>query len=187
MSTVTDPDQEIARYLEHGEHLLWSGSPCQGLMLRGSDALLIPFSLMWGGFVLFWEATVLSSGAPIFFALWGVPFVMAGLYMIVGRFLVDAKSRAMTRYAVTDRRVLILSGILSRSVKSLPLKTLSELTLDEKSDGSGTITFGPANPFMMFGGGASWPGARRYQTPAFECIVGANEVHRRIREAQKGA
>ena len=108
-----------------------------------------------------------------------------GLYMIFGRFWVDAKSRSATADALTDRRVLIISGILSRSVKSLPLSTLSELTLDENRDGTGTIMFGSANPLMMFAGGMNWPGGRRYQPPAFEGIVGANEVYRRIREAQK--
>jgi len=105
--------------------------------------------------------------------------------MLFGRFVVDSKSRAGTAYAVTDRRVVIVSGTLSRSVKTLPLRTLSELTLDEKNDGSGTITFGPANPLLMFGGGAGWPGTRRYQPPAFEFIARAKEVHQRIREAQR--
>jgi hypothetical protein len=185
MSTVIETEQEIAKHLESGEHVLWAGSPRQGLFFRKSDAFQIPFSLMWGGFAIFWEASVLRSGAPLFFALWGIPFVAIGLYMIFGRFWVDAKSRSATAYALTDRRVLIISGILSRSVKSMPLRTLSELTLEEGRDSTGTIMFGSANPLMMFAGGTSWPGGRRYQPPAFEAIVGANEVYRRIREAQK--
>jgi hypothetical protein len=185
MSTVIESEQEIAKHLESGEHLLWAGSPRQGLFLRKSDAFQIPFSLMWGGFAMFWEITVLRSGGPLFFALWGIPFVAAGFYLIFVRFWVDAKARSVTAYALTERRVFIVSGILSRSVKSLPLRTLSELTLEENRDGTGTIMFGSANPLMMFAGGTNWPGGRRYQPPAFEGIVNANEVYRRIREAQK--
>jgi len=185
VSTVLETEHEITKHLESGERLLWTGAPHKGFLLRKSDAFQIPFSLMWGGFAIFWETTVLRSGGPLFFVLWGIPFVAIGLYLIFGRFWVDAKSRSVTAYALTDRRVLIVSGILSRSVKSLPLRTLSELTLEENRDGTGTITFGSANPLMMFGGGANWPGGRRYQTPGFESIVGASEVYRRIREAQK--
>ena len=67
-----DAQLEISRRLEPGESLLWTGVPRRGLVLRGSDAFLIPFSLFWGGFALVWETSALASGDP-FFSLFGVP------------------------------------------------------------------------------------------------------------------
>ena len=180
-------DAEIRRHLESGERLIWSGSPKQGLLLRPSDTFLIPFSLLWGGFAFFWEWSVLNSESPGFFALWGIPFVLVGVYFIVGRFFVDARMRSNTYYGLTDRRVLILSGLTSRSVQSTPLRTLHEIGLSEKSDRSGTIVFGSPHPMAAWYQGFAWPGMRQYQTPSFEGIADARAVHSEILNAQRAA
>ena len=122
----TEAEREIAKELEADERLMWSGAPREGVVLRRGDIILIPFSVLWGGFAIFWEATVLRSGAPLFFALWGIPFVLVGLYLIFGRFFVDAKSRARTAYGVTDRRIVVVAGLRSRSVRSLPLSAVPD-------------------------------------------------------------
>ena len=179
-STESLLTQELGR----DERLLWSGRPRQGLLFRSSDWLAVPFSLMWGGFAIFWEYSV-STGrnAPLVMSLWGIPFVLLGLYIIVGRFFVDAWQRSRTCYGVTNQRVILAGGILARQVKSLPLATLSDLSLQERSDGSGTITFGPvASPYGSLGRG--FPGMNRASTPAFDPIDHARQVYSLIREAQ---
>ncbi len=183
----------IAPYLDPGERLLWSGQPLGGVRFRAQDAILIPFSLVWGGFAVFWETmalTMVRGHAPfpisLVFPLFGLPFVAVGLYMIFGRFFVDARTRARTFYGVTNERVIILSGLFSRQVKSLQLRTLSDVSLNERSDGSGTISFGATNPFSMWmGAGASWPGAGRFAPPAFDLIERARIAYNIIRDAQR--
>ena len=179
------PEQILSSRLGQKEKLLWYGRPRQGIFLRPKDAYLIPFSLMWGGFAIFWEYGVVTSNAPFFFRLWGIPFVLVGLYLIAGRFFVDAKQRSKTYYGLTNERIVIVSGIVSANVKSLQLRTLSDVSLAEGADGSGTITFGPTAPWWS--GGNGWPGTSRNFSPAFESIAGAREVFERIRLAQKEA
>ncbi len=181
------PASEIERELSSGEKLLWSGRPGQGLRLRAADAFMIPFSLLWCGFAISWEYSAINQGAGLFFMLWGLPFILIGLYIVFGRFFIDAKMRERTFYGVTNERLIIVSGLLSRQTKSLPLRTLSDLSLTERADGSGTITLGPS--LMPFAQNlpAGWPGADKYSPPAFDLIERAKETYELIRQAQRVA
>ncbi|OIO70179.1 MAG: hypothetical protein AUJ57_08525 [Zetaproteobacteria bacterium CG1_02_53_45] len=129
--------------LNEGETLLWSDQPRQGLFLRPSDTVMIPFSLIWGGFALMWEYEVISGDAPWLLALFGLPFVIVGLYLIAGRFFYDAKIREKTFYGITDHRIIILSGINTKQARYMPIDEIEDLYLFEKPDGSGAIVLGP--------------------------------------------
>jgi len=169
-----------------GEQLLWRGEPRQGLLLRPTDAAVIPFSLLWGGFAIFWEISAFTTNAPVFFRLWGIPFVLIGLYFILGRFFMDARLRSSTSYGLTSQRVLIISGLMSRSVKSLNLNMLPEISFTERPDRSGTISFGPSVPLWM-NSGFNWPVGRSTAPPAFEAIPEVRSVYEQIRLAQLAA
>lgn len=168
-----------AQEASRGETLLWSGVPRQDIFFRPADVFLIPFSVLWAGFAVFWEAGVLASHAPGFFALWGIPFVLMGLHMTIGRFFVDAYRRRRTTYALTARRIIIRSGA---TTQSLDLATLATMSLREHSNGLGTITFG-SSPFPSAFTSSSWPGAKG--PPEFIQIPDARRVYDRIREAQQ--
>jgi hypothetical protein len=178
--------EEIRRELAGSEKVLWHGQPRAGILFRGSDAIAIPFSIMWCGFAIFWESSVLTSNAPVFFVLWGIPFIAVGLYFVVGRFLFEGRQRAQTSYAVTTERIIIVSGVFNRSVKSLNLRTLTDLSFSERGNGEGTITFGPTSAFgnMI---SPNWPGARGQTSPMFDVIPDAKRVYEIIRKAQREA
>ncbi|MHA3770563.1 PH domain-containing protein [Verrucomicrobiota bacterium sgz303538] len=186
------PETYLLPHLDPGERLLWSGQPRGGIRLRAQDVFLIPFSLFWGGFAIFWEVMALTatSKAPgpvgIVFPLFGLPFVVMGLYLIFGRFLVDARIRAKTFYGVTNERIIIISGLFSQQIKSLQLRTLTDVSLTQRGEGSGSITFGPTHFMNGFFPAGSWPGTARYAPPSFDLIDGAKEVYDVIRSAQRG-
>lgn len=133
-------------YLLNSERVLWSGRPKQGLALSSRDTFLIPFSLLWGGFAIFWNAMVwfapfdsnTGDGPGWIFKLWGLPFLIVGLYLIAGRFFHDARIRKGLHYAVTDRRILTLRG---SKLVSLDIRRLPRLELSEHRDHTGTLAF----------------------------------------------
>ena len=179
--------QPFQRYLLTGERILWSGQPRQGLALSGRDAFLIPFSLLWGGFAIFWNAMVWlapidsnsGSGPGWFFKLWGLPFLVIGLYLIAGRFFHDARIRKKLFYGVTDQRVLVLRG---HKITSLDIHRLPRLELSEHRDGTGTLAFEEGSN-MAWGGmnGFNWWLPALGSTTQFFQIQNPRQVYELIR------
>jgi hypothetical protein len=177
---------EVASELAPSEKVLWHGQPRRGLVLRAADILMIPFSLAWAGFAVFWEASVVTAGAPLVFPLFGAFFVLAGSYIVFGRFIFEAWLRGRTHYAVTSERVLIVWDILSRTVKGIDYRALDEMALSERKDGTGTIVFGnSARPAWLFWGLPSWPGYGSRVGSRFDVIPDVRSVYDTIRAAKR--
>jgi hypothetical protein len=142
---------QVQPELLSGESLLWSGQPLTKVLFHQRDLFAIPFSLLWGGFAVFWEWGVTgrlggsgrSHSAPALFELWGIPFVVMGQYLIWGRFLYTAWRKGRTYYAVTNRRVIVISQGFSTKLIDGYLRNLNSVSLTMRSNGIGTIEFGP--------------------------------------------
>jgi hypothetical protein len=175
----------LTPHLHPKERLLWFGQPKQGLLLRGEDAWLIPFSLVWCFFSVPGSISrMVSGGGFIFFDLL---FAIAGLYLLFGRFLVDMWLRAHTTYGLTERQALIVTSGFSEQIRFVNLKTLSDLKLTMRRGGTGTIELGKPK-FSIFGPRYSratpFPGIDHYLPPAFEAIPDARRVYDLIVQAQ---
>jgi hypothetical protein len=174
----------LIRELRAGEHLLWSGMPRQGFILRTADMFLIPFSLLWASVAFLWEYSVVEmQKSPLLFPIFGIPFVLLGIYFVAGRFAVDIYLRRRTYYGLTNQRALILTGLFSTQVKAVSLQNLDEMSLTERADGSGDIIFGAVPPaYWMYKG--NLPGLERNPVPAFELIEAVRTVYSLIQQTQ---
>lgn len=173
-----------------GERMLWSGEPGRGILFQAIDVFLVPFSLLWCGFAVFWTFSATSMGAPGFFDLWGLMFVAFGLYFVFGRFVVDMWVRQKIRYTLTNRRILIeRAGQFPRQTV-INLEDLPPASLQLRGSGRGTIRFGEAyNRWGRSGFGAWSPSLD--PTPQFLHIENAqnvfDQVHRARDELQRHA
>ena len=144
-----EDQQTITSFFLPSERILWTGRPPTGILFRKSDIFLIPFSLVWAGFAVFWEYTVFNSDAPPMLMVFGGVFVMIGLFVVFGRFIYDMMIRRNTVYALTDQRIMILAGMFGRTLRALNLKSLPVVSLEIFGDGRGTIAFGTPMGFGM--------------------------------------
>ena len=135
----TDEYSFARPYLTAGEAVLWKGKPGTGHLFTSQDIIMIPFSIFWCGFAVFWEVSVLTSGAPFFFGIWGIPFVCMGLYLVFGRFLWSAYIRRRTAYVITTKKIIRARG---NRIDMLDGRNMPPIHVTAFRDGSGTVRFG---------------------------------------------
>ncbi len=174
--------EELLHRYAPGKRLLWSGRPPQGAVLRASDALLIPFSILWGAFAVFWEwSAITQREPPPIFPIVGGIFVFVGFYMIVGRFFHDSWRRARTLYVLTEDRAIIAVG---RKARVVPLAGLA-VELQAGRGDAGVIWFG--TPPSSLWANPSWPGSSTRVPPSFELPHEAQAVFEQVVAAQRSA
>ena len=133
ISTVFRP------HLLPDERVVWTGRPVRGLLLTENDWLLIPLSVLWAAVALYAMGGVFFSGATLISLLIGAAFGLATLFVVAGRFAVDAWIRSRTVYALSTRRALEIRAALIPKLLTAPLG--GAVDLREGRGGRGTLTF----------------------------------------------
>jgi hypothetical protein len=135
--------------LQSGESLYWTGTADP----RRAALSALPasiFGIPFAAFALFWitqayhATSAMSKSNNAFakgfsvFPIFGVPFLLIGLGIILAPLWAFLKG-ANTVYAVTNQRVMIITGSGNRSVKSLMPADIVSIDHRERPDGSGDI------------------------------------------------
>lgn len=120
-------------YLDAGEKLIWQGAPATGLRFSGSGLVLSFFGVFFLGFAVFWVTLAFSmgggSGMERVFPLFGLPFVLIGLWLVAGHWFFDAYKRQRARYALTNKRAMIARTLFGRRMESYPIDGHSQIRL----------------------------------------------------------
>lgn len=143
---------------------------------------MIPFSILWGGFAIFWTVAVTRSDGWV--GLLGLPFLIIGLFGIFGRFYWDSATRRRTVYGVTSQRLIIIRRGRRLAMSSTNLDQLGSLELKERSHGRATILFGPITITPLGSQpGLSFSQRSQAQRPQFDSIEDGRRVFELIRDA----
>jgi hypothetical protein len=183
--------RRIEPRLSPGETVLWADQPNRHVIFHAEDATLIPFSLLWGGFAIFWEAGVtgylpiFTVPSPWWYRLWGIPFVLIGQYLIWGRFLHAAWLKTRTHYAVTTLRVMAVQDGWNRRFAFEFLDSFERPILVSCQNGRGTLRVRPKPPLnSKKWRWSGWNPVFVEESPVFVDIDGVESVFRLIQDAR---
>jgi hypothetical protein len=193
---IGDIERILSDELLAGETVLWVGQPNPKKLFNKADIYLVPFSVFWCGIALtgvvtmFWNADLFGAVIGLLF---GMPFVAAGLYFAVGRFIYKTAVKKHTVYAITTLRVMCLTlnaaGEKKKRISS-EISTIQNESLSLGNDGCGSLFFG-AMPYYscmyMNTGLEFFNGWRENNTLAFFDVDNAAKVFEIYKKARYSA
>ncbi len=139
----------IKEQLEPGEIIEWQGKSDASKMLAYGDYMYIPFSIMWCGFVCYWEYLVIVNQYPLVFHILGIPMALIGLYMAVGRYVYKYYKKKNSCYVLTNLRVIEAYEDPKIGYKEKKLTDIGRMLRFVERNGSGTLVFDDINPAYM--------------------------------------
>lgn len=174
--------EAIREDLLSGETIKWTGQPDLSVLFDNADLVLIPFSLFWVGFMIFWEIDALfgehGSSDRIFMALSGLPFTLIGQYLLWGRFVYKAWKKKRTYYAITNMRVLIVvQWARGKSLHAVYLKDILAANKSVGRNGIGTLVFATSIRETRQWGNFGMGWSRRTQEPAAPAFYDVREAN----------
>lgn len=174
------------------EELLWTGRPEVNVLFTIQDIYLVPFGLLWCGFIFFGIKDMFSKIGTstgdilglIFFSI----FFIIGLYLLFGRFLYKIYKKKNTYYAVTNKRIIIITKIFSKNIQAVFINGIPTINKSIRKSGIGTIRFGNSSYLNSFysNTGLDFLGSFYGQEcPTFYDIKDAERVYQLVNELRK--
>ncbi len=135
--------------MQPGERITWMEQPIPSRMARKTLPIVL-FAIPWTAFAVFWMAAAgwgtakAEDGHGLFgiFPLFGVPFVLIGIGMLLSPLWARRNARR-SAYVITDRRAILFTAGWSGSVtvRSFGPDRLTDLRRRQHADGSGDLVF----------------------------------------------
>ncbi len=100
-------NEEIIKKHLNNEKILWQGEPTKVPLLHKSDIFMIPFTLIFGGSLIFYAiaaAIMMIKGESIMFSLVGITALLMGAYILFFRLWYRKKRIKKQVYFVTKKR-----------------------------------------------------------------------------------
>ena len=148
---------DLSSPLVQGENLIWSAKPKKSTFIINNIVAMMPFALLWLAFDSFFIITMIATGEIKQMLFFVIPFFALHLMPVwiwLGNIITAGKKWKNTEYYVTDKRIILKTGVLGVDYQSVYYKDIRNVNLRvgmiDKLLGVGDIYFDNINRDIAF-------------------------------------
>jgi hypothetical protein len=128
----------VVRQLRAGERVLWAGRPSAARLVRIIDLPALGFGALWTTIVLTAMLAATRAESPLMVKVFFFVFLLIGISTAFGGIVTRGIRLRRTVYAVTDQRLLTLTG---ETLQANDVRHITETRVTVRPDGSGDLFF----------------------------------------------
>lgn len=137
---------EINPYLDADEDVIWCDKPVKKIVFTSADIFTTLIGVVWLSFSVFWVfsayiATEASDSSFKIFPLFGIPFVLTGLYLLFFRHVVSLVKRKNIVYVLTNKRAIVVHTGKRQYVQEYRYENISNIQMKCDDNDIGSIFF----------------------------------------------
>lgn len=125
-------EENLTSPLVEGEKVLWSAKPKKSAFIINKILIMMPFALIWLLFDSMFIIPITKSGAIKEMLFFIIPFFALHLMPVwiwLGNCLTASKKWRNTKYYVTDKRIIIQTGIIGANYETIYYKDIKNVNL----------------------------------------------------------
>lgn len=125
-------EETLASPLVEGEKVLWSAKPKKSAFIINKILVMMPFALMWLLFDSMFIIPISKSEEIVDMLFYIIPFFAIHLMPVwiwLGNCLTANKRWKNTKYYITDKRIIIQTGIVGASYETIYYKDIKNINL----------------------------------------------------------
>jgi hypothetical protein len=128
----------VVRQLRPGERVLWAGRPSSARLFRLTDLPALGFGALWTTIVLTAMLAATRAESPLMVKVFFLVFLLIGVSSAFGGIVTRGVRLRRTAYAVTDQRLLTLTG---ETLQANDVRHITQTRVTVRPDGSGDLFF----------------------------------------------
>lgn len=126
-------EETLPNPLMEGEKVLWSAKPKRSAFIINRILVMMPFALIWLLFDSMFIIPIASTGQIKEILYFIIPFFALHLMPVwvwIGNSITANKKWKNTKYYVTDKRIIIQTGIIGASYETIYYKDIKNVSLE---------------------------------------------------------
>ena len=129
VKSIDSNEIDINTLLVTGENIIWSGVPKKIAFIINKVLIMLPIAILWLAFDSVFIVSAFSQGEMLWFMIPFFAIHLMPVWIWLSNILTANKKWKNTKYIVTDKRIIVITGFVGMDYQTLYYKDIKNVRM----------------------------------------------------------